>query len=57
MNTGIVETTVSFLRKEASLTYYRQKTNMREVVQLLARMGYGNFLCSPTSYMLTTLFI
>lgn len=40
LNTGISESTVNFLRKEISLTYFHQKTSLREVVALLARLGY-----------------
>ncbi|MFD2999525.1 heavy metal translocating P-type ATPase [Pontibacter toksunensis] len=40
LNPGISESTVNFLRKEVSLTYFHQKTSLREVVQLLARIGY-----------------
>jgi len=40
LNPGISETTVNFLRKEVSLTYFPQKTTLREVVTLLARIGY-----------------
>ncbi|GAA4445231.1 heavy metal translocating P-type ATPase metal-binding domain-containing protein [Pontibacter saemangeumensis] len=40
LNPGVAESTVNFLRKEVSLTYYHQKTSLREVVQLLARIGY-----------------
>ncbi|WP_162052530.1 heavy metal translocating P-type ATPase [Pontibacter pamirensis] len=40
LNQGISESTVNFLRKEVSLTYFHQKTSLREVVQLLARIGY-----------------
>ncbi|MBC5773528.1 heavy metal translocating P-type ATPase metal-binding domain-containing protein [Pontibacter sp. KCTC 32443] len=40
LNPGISESTVNFLRKEVSLTYFHQKTNLREVVTLLARIGY-----------------
>ncbi|MFD2244947.1 heavy metal translocating P-type ATPase [Pontibacter ruber] len=40
LNPGVAESTVNFLRKEVSLTYFHQKTTLREVVQLLARIGY-----------------
>ncbi|GHA56936.1 heavy metal translocating P-type ATPase [Pontibacter akesuensis] len=40
LNTGISESTVNFLRKEISLTYFHQQTSLREVVTLLARLGY-----------------
>ncbi|OKL41520.1 heavy metal translocating P-type ATPase [Pontibacter flavimaris] len=40
LNPGISESTVNFLRKEVSLTYFPQKTTLREVVTLLARIGY-----------------
>ncbi|WP_276495926.1 heavy metal translocating P-type ATPase [Pontibacter litorisediminis] len=40
LNPGISESTVNFLRKEVSLTYFHQKTTLREVVTLLARIGY-----------------
>ncbi|MFT2008070.1 heavy metal translocating P-type ATPase [Pontibacter sp. 13R65] len=40
LNPGISESTVNFIRKELSLTYYNQQTTLREVVQLLARIGY-----------------
>ncbi|MDX5481132.1 MAG: heavy metal translocating P-type ATPase metal-binding domain-containing protein [Hymenobacteraceae bacterium] len=40
LNPGVSESTVNFLRKEVSLTYFHEKTNLREVVQLLARIGY-----------------
>ncbi|MBW7468441.1 Cu+-exporting ATPase [Pontibacter aydingkolensis] len=40
LNSGISESTVNFLRKEISLTYFHQKTTLREVVTLLARLGY-----------------
>ncbi|MBC5992304.1 heavy metal translocating P-type ATPase [Pontibacter cellulosilyticus] len=40
LNPGISESTVNFLRKEISLTYFHQKTTLREVVTLLARLGY-----------------
>ncbi|WP_114781571.1 heavy metal translocating P-type ATPase [Botryobacter ruber] len=40
LNRGIAETTVNFMRKEVAITYFHQKTSLREVVQLLARIGY-----------------
>ncbi len=40
LNPGISETTVNFLRKEVAITYFHQRTTLREVVQLLARIGY-----------------
>jgi Cu+-exporting ATPase len=40
LNPGISESTVNFLRKEVSLTYFHLQTNLREVVTLLARIGY-----------------
>ncbi len=40
LNAGISESTVNFLRKEIALTYFHQKTTLREVVALLARLGY-----------------
>ncbi len=40
LNSGISESTVNFLRKEISLTYFHQKTSLREVVTLLTRIGY-----------------
>ncbi|TPE45906.1 heavy metal translocating P-type ATPase [Pontibacter mangrovi] len=40
LNPGVAETTVNFLRKEVSLTFSHQKTSLREVVQLLSRIGY-----------------
>ena len=40
LNPGISESTVNFLRKEISLTYFHNKTSLREVVALLARIGY-----------------
>ncbi|QCR22210.1 heavy metal translocating P-type ATPase metal-binding domain-containing protein [Pontibacter sp. SGAir0037] len=40
LNPGISETTVNFLRKEVAITYFHQKTTLREVVQLLSRIGY-----------------
>jgi Cu+-exporting ATPase len=40
LNPGISESTVNFLRKEVSLTYFHQQTKLREVVTLLARIGY-----------------
>ncbi|MCC9137373.1 heavy metal translocating P-type ATPase [Pontibacter silvestris] len=40
LNTGISQSTVNFLRKEVSLTYFHEKTPLREVVELLARIGY-----------------
>lgn len=40
LNPGVSESTVNFLRKEVSLTYFHQKTSLREVVQLLSRIGY-----------------
>ncbi|WP_242928811.1 heavy metal translocating P-type ATPase [Pontibacter vulgaris] len=40
LNPGVAETTVNFLRKEVAITYFHQRTTLREVVQLLARIGY-----------------
>ncbi|WP_299823162.1 heavy metal translocating P-type ATPase metal-binding domain-containing protein [uncultured Pontibacter sp.] len=40
LNPGVSESTVNFLRKEVSLTYFHHKTTLREVVTLLARIGY-----------------
>lgn len=40
LNPGISESTVNFLRKEISLTYLHGQTSLREVVALLARIGY-----------------
>ncbi|WP_299762341.1 heavy metal translocating P-type ATPase metal-binding domain-containing protein [uncultured Pontibacter sp.] len=40
LNAGVSESTVNFLRKEVSLTYFHQKTTLREVVMLLAGIGY-----------------
>jgi len=40
LNPGISESTVNFLRKEVSLTFLHQQTSLREVVTLLARVGY-----------------
>ncbi|MCX2739336.1 heavy metal translocating P-type ATPase [Pontibacter anaerobius] len=40
LNPGISESTVNFLRKEISVTFFHQKTTLREVVTLLARIGY-----------------
>ncbi|WP_161887987.1 heavy metal translocating P-type ATPase [Pontibacter russatus] len=40
LNPGISESTVNFLRKEVSLTFLNQQTSLREVVALLARIGY-----------------
>ncbi|PRY12023.1 Cu+-exporting ATPase [Pontibacter ummariensis] len=40
LNAGVSESTVNFLRKEVSITYFHQKTTLREVVQLLAQIGY-----------------
>ncbi|TXK50256.1 HAD-IC family P-type ATPase, partial [Pontibacter qinzhouensis] len=40
LNPGISESTVNFMRKELSLTYFNGQTTLREVVQLLARIGY-----------------
>lgn len=40
LNSGISQSTVNFLRKEVSLTYFHQQVSLREVVQLLARIGY-----------------
>ncbi|WP_018477913.1 heavy metal translocating P-type ATPase [Pontibacter roseus] len=40
LNPGIAETTVNFLRKEVAITYFHERTSLREVVQLLARIGY-----------------
>ncbi|WP_347158762.1 heavy metal translocating P-type ATPase [Pontibacter chitinilyticus] len=40
LNSGISASTVNFLRKEVSITYLHQQTSLRDVVQLLARIGY-----------------
>jgi len=40
LNPGISASTVNFLRKEVSITYLHQLTTLRDVVQLLARIGY-----------------
>ncbi|MBJ6119762.1 heavy metal translocating P-type ATPase metal-binding domain-containing protein [Pontibacter sp. BT310] len=40
LNSGVSESTVNFLRKEVSLTYFHQKVSLREVVTLLSRIGY-----------------
>ncbi|GGF98909.1 heavy metal translocating P-type ATPase [Pontibacter amylolyticus] len=40
LNPGIAETTVNFMRKEVALTYLHEKTSLREVVELLTRIGY-----------------
>ncbi|MBF9254160.1 heavy metal translocating P-type ATPase metal-binding domain-containing protein [Pontibacter sp. 172403-2] len=40
LNPGISASTVNFLRKEVSVTYLHQQTSLRDVVQLLARIGY-----------------
>ncbi|ARS34993.1 heavy metal translocating P-type ATPase [Pontibacter actiniarum] len=40
LNPGVAESTVNFLRKEVSLTYFHQKTSLRQVVELLAQIGY-----------------
>ncbi|WP_242920193.1 heavy metal translocating P-type ATPase [Pontibacter liquoris] len=40
LNPGVSASTVNFLRKEVSITYLHQQTTLREVVQLLARIGY-----------------
>ncbi|RIJ41685.1 heavy metal translocating P-type ATPase [Pontibacter oryzae] len=40
LNLGITETTVNFMRKEVAITYHHPKVSLREVVALLARIGY-----------------
>ncbi|MCJ8163266.1 heavy metal translocating P-type ATPase metal-binding domain-containing protein [Pontibacter sp. E15-1] len=40
LNPGISESRVNFMRKEISLTFLHQQTTLREVVALLARIGY-----------------
>ncbi|MHC2993543.1 ATPase, partial [Pontibacter sp. HJ8] len=40
LNPGVAESTVNFLRKEVAITYHHDKTSLRQVVALLARIGY-----------------
>ncbi|WP_223284543.1 heavy metal translocating P-type ATPase [Hymenobacter qilianensis] len=40
LNPGIVEARVQFLRKEITITYLLAETSLKEVVQLLASVGY-----------------
>lgn len=40
LNAGIVEARVQFLRKEITISYLPAETSLREVVQLLASVGY-----------------
>ncbi|GAB3313081.1 heavy metal translocating P-type ATPase metal-binding domain-containing protein [Hymenobacter humi] len=40
LNPGIVEARVQFLRKEITITYLTAETSLKDVVQLLASVGY-----------------
>ncbi|HEX8658819.1 MAG TPA: heavy metal translocating P-type ATPase metal-binding domain-containing protein, partial [Hymenobacter sp.] len=40
LNPGLVEARVQFLRKEITITYLLAQTSLKEVVQLLASVGY-----------------
>lgn len=44
LDAGVVDARVNFLRKEISVTYNQQKTNLRNLVRLLARIGYEPFI-------------
>lgn len=40
LNPGVIQSQVNFLKKKADVTFDTQKTSLREVVELLARIGY-----------------
>lgn len=40
LNPGVIQSQVNFLKKKADITYNSNKTTLREVVELLAKIGY-----------------